>query len=287
MRSVGLLTCDVTRLGVVIAADAQPIEIREGRVDPVAGDFSRRRIFTHVTNDFAGFVGYVGTEEVGGSSISQLLHSHVNETTDADVATACAGLASRLGDLWAASVAETGLWVFIAGVTAGEPVFRYVNNIYGMEGVTYYDIRREFQSVNDLDEHLVPHYAEYGGEPKMSVLLKRTILLRNGHLQTTLEPLDDFTALMDKLYHGRYPGFRPFDSIQGYAAVVRMRCEFVKRLHEPDKALFDRAQPRPIDGPVAVCAAALDGSLWKIPHKDLGRPECLRPPRGPASSASD
>lgn len=275
---MGLLTCDVTRLGVVVAADAQPVEIHEGRVDPVGRDLGRSRIFTYVTNDFAGFLAYVGTETVGGSTVSQLLHAHVNEATGMELTEATLRLAQGLTEAWARANVDTGLWVFIAGVGDEGPVFRYVNNIYDMSGTTYLDIRGDFQSVNDLDDNLIPHYAAYVGEPKMSVLDRTTILVRNGYLLTTAAPSDDFTALIGKLYQGSYPGFHPFDSIHGYAAVVRMRSEFVKRLHEPDKGLFDRRQPRPMDGRVDVYAAANDGTLWEIPVKDLAKPKLLRRP---------
>jgi hypothetical protein len=65
---VGLLAVDVTSYGVVMSADNQQVEILggESHVLPTTGQRSRNHILIRSGGGFAGLVGYVGTESIGG-----------------------------------------------------------------------------------------------------------------------------------------------------------------------------------------------------------------------------
>jgi len=121
----------------------------------------------------------------------------------------------------------------------------------------------------DLDENLIPAWELHAGEGKQRVLSRTIGYLRNGSLRGYLEPFDDFNGLMSKLYDGRYDGFESFSTIQAYAALVRMRAEFITRIFKPSKGLYSGAQP--VHGPVEVRAVGLDGGRWVIPVKDAAR----------------
>ena len=66
---MGLLAVDVSAFGVVMSADSQPIEALGGqtRVLTQRGDLTRCPIVIRNEGWFAGFTGYVGTEEIDGS----------------------------------------------------------------------------------------------------------------------------------------------------------------------------------------------------------------------------
>ena len=54
---MGLITCDVTGMGVVVTVDSQPTTIQEGRVETVLAPLDRPRLVPRVAGGFSG-VGY-------------------------------------------------------------------------------------------------------------------------------------------------------------------------------------------------------------------------------------
>jgi hypothetical protein len=65
---MGLLAVDVSRFGVVMSADSQPVELvdRQTRALAQAGkDRTRNPIVFRDAGGFRGFTGFVGTETIG------------------------------------------------------------------------------------------------------------------------------------------------------------------------------------------------------------------------------
>jgi hypothetical protein len=264
--TVGVITCDVTGLGVVVATDSQPTAINEGSVTVAKRPLDRPRLVSRVSPDFAGYLTFVGTEDIGGVPTGTFLKTHSQDHADTPLPEYLDALARDLTEAWTEHHAHTGLYIHIAGAANGEPAFWIVNNIGRMDGVLYLDIGPTFQVANDLDDNLVPQWAARPGESKSSVLARTIVYLRNGSLEGYIEPFDDFNALMSKLYSGRYEGFNRFPTIQAYAALVRMRSEFVARIFNPNKGLYDG--DRPLHPPIKIAAVDLEGRRWTIPVKD-------------------
>jgi hypothetical protein len=77
---MGLLVVDVTAHGVVMSADSQRVEIREGAfsVDATRGRV-RNPIIVRDGGGFVGLIGFVGTEQVEGIEtrhLRLLAHAH-------------------------------------------------------------------------------------------------------------------------------------------------------------------------------------------------------------------
>lgn len=267
---MGLMTCDVTGLGVVVTIDRQPTLIGDRSVEPQARPLDRKRLIGRASSGFSGFITAVGTEVIGDLTTTTFLEQHGLAHADKPLAEYAARLASDLSQSWRDHDISTGLYVHISGVLDGEPMFFIVNNIGGMEELLYVDINTEFKAVNDLDDNLVPLWAGDSGESKMELLSRMIGYLRNGTLQAVLEPFDDFNSLMSKLYAQSYPGFARPATIQEYGSLVRMRSEFVKRIFNKSKGLYTGVAPT--DGPVDVVAVDLDGQRWEITVKDGIKP---------------
>jgi hypothetical protein len=247
---MGLLTVDVTSGGVVMTSDSQPIRLTEGAVEVLESKGVRRRdpMIQRKGTEFGGLLGFVGTEKIGSRATREVLEKVNGETTDLGVHAFRKELAARLSDLWREHGLESCLWVFVAGSVAGEPHFSYVVNGTLGAGNKYWDITPAFKEVNDLDEtHVLPLLNEYG--TKANVLAHRAFAFRNGALEPAFAILNDYTAMMERLYSGGYEGFSPEMSLDDYAALVRVRQEFVKRLFDPSKGVWRGAAP-PIGGEV-------------------------------------
>jgi hypothetical protein len=266
---VGVITCDITGLGVVVTVDSQPTIIRERQVDVASAPLDRARLIDRVSPDFSGYVTFVGTEEIGGTQTGRFLARHSASHPDAPLADYLAMLADDLSQAWKRHGLDTGLYIHAQGASGGAPVFHIVNNIGGMEGLDYVDIGTGFRAVNEFDDNIIPQWERWPGEGKSAVLARTTGYLRNGSLVGYVDPFDDFNGLMSKLYDGRYDGFTRFSRIEAYAALVRMRAEFITRVFKPAKGLFTGQQP--VHAPVEIRAVDLDGGRWRIPVKDGAR----------------
>lgn len=268
---MGVITCDITGLGVVVTVDSQPTTIRDGHVEAANAPLYRPRLVTRETGDFTGYLTFVGTEEIGEKLTGDFIAAHSAGHPKVALAGYLARLADDLSEAWKRHDLDTGLYIRAQGASSGEPVFHIVNNIAGMEGLDYIGIGKDFRTANEFDENIIPQWELAPGEGKAAVLQRATGYLRNGSLTGYVEPFDDFNTLMTKLYDGRYEGFARFSRIEAYAALVRMRAEFITRVFKPAKGLFTGEQP--VHGPVQVRAVDLDGVRWHIPVKDAARRE--------------
>jgi hypothetical protein len=258
---VGLLTVDVTRLGVVMTCDSLPVEFAEGVVRPLSTNptaWKRDAIIVRRTAGFAGLVGSVGTEEIGSVPTRRFLEAAEARTQGMMLGDFCGDLASRLTAAWNAHSVATCLVVFVAGVEVGEPRFWViVNGDFDERTSTYLRIGADFRPVDNLAPLCQPN----GGSTVRALLEHRVLFFRSGAALTPAAIVSDqFNAMLESILLGQSQGFTPATSIEKYAALVRMRQEFVKRLFELDKGVYD-IDPPPIGGQIYVRSVALDGTI--------------------------
>lgn len=260
---MGLLTADVTPIGVVLAGDSQPVELRESSftVRPTRQQQSRPCLVAHQGSDFAAAVGFVGTERIGESPTRDWLQRFCNAWTDLGIEDFSETLTTELTSRWHEHGYDTCLWVFVCGASAGEPIFRAVRNCGPTmdRNLLYTDIGPTFVWHNDLANH----HDTYGrnGESLLATLMHSMALLRNGVLLPAVGVLDGFDKLTQGLMAGGYEGFAPVGTLDAYADIVRMRSEFVKRMFDPVKGVY-QAEPKPIGGTIYVYRVELDGAAY-------------------------
>jgi hypothetical protein len=259
---MGLLTVDVTALGVVMTSDSQPIELVDGGVHVLELKASDDKIIERHAGGFDGLIGYVGTERIGNATTRSFLERVSAQVPDLDLGEFAHRLAADLSAAWREHDLRTCLWLFLAGTADGEPRFWFVVNGELAPAGYYVNIRPEFRAVNDLDMFVVPRAAaELGARTKADVLARTTFFFRNGAIVGASNVLDDFTALVRSLYLGGYPGFPPITTLDAYAALVRVRQEFVKRLFQPSKGVWRGEGTPPIGGTVVVRSVDLAGHV--------------------------
>lgn len=259
---MGLLTLDVTALGVVMSSDSWPIEIVSGAIHPLdfAGERRRDKIIERRGGGFDGLIGYVGTEQVGSQMTRAFIEQVSARESDLALGEFAAHLAGELSAAWAEHELSTGLDVFIAGAEDGELRFWYLRNFDFKDGL-YTNVRRSFTAVNDLDENLVPQYMRENALASKAELLSRiAIFLRTGVLSPAASLIDDFQALVRRLYAGEYTGFDRISSLDDYARLVLMRQEFVKRMFSPRKGIYRDGNP-PIGGAVYIRSVSPGGDI--------------------------
>lgn len=267
---MGLLTVDVTALGVVMSSDSQPIEIVSGniRVLDFGGERRRDKMIERHGGGFDGLIGYVGTEQVGTKTTRAFIDRVSHGAPDLPLAEFAEHLARELSAAWIAHELTTGLWVFLAGAEDGELRFWFAVNC-DFTGGLYTNVRCAFTVVNDLDEHAVPRVMREGGfNSKAEVLANRTLLFRNGALLPAATIFDDFTALIERVYVGGYDGFDRILTLDDYAYLVRMRQEFIKRMFDNSKGIYRNDNP-PIGGVIFVRAVSPDGAVSKYEKNAL------------------
>jgi hypothetical protein len=261
---VGLLTVDVTALGIVMTSDSRPIEIGSGdiRVPPFVGEQRRNKILERHGGGFDGLIGYVGTEQIGGRSTRAFIEQVSTACPDLGLGEFVRQLAYELSRSWIECKLSTGLWVFIAGAESGELRFWFLRNL-DFDGGLYVNLRSAFTAVDDLDEHAVPRVMrENNLTSKDEVLSRIALFFRNGALIPAASILDDFDALIRRLYAGGYAGFDPISSLDEYARLVRMRQEFVKRMFDSSKGIY-RAGRSPIGGVIYIRSVSPQGAIFE------------------------
>jgi hypothetical protein len=259
---LGLLTVDVTALGVVMSSDSQPIEIVSGdiRVPDFAGERRRDKIIERHGGGFDGLIGYVGTEQIGAETTRAFIERVSRDQPELPLAAFANHLAHQLSAAWIEHKLATGLWVFIAGAEGGELRFWWLFNGDFSDGL-YVNLRPAFSVVNDLDEYAVPRtMAEGGFASKAEVLANRTLFFRNGALIPAATIFDEFTGLIERVYVGDYDGFERISTLADYAYLVRMRQEFIKRMFDNSKGIYRRGNP-PIGGVIYVRGVSPDGEI--------------------------
>jgi hypothetical protein len=105
---MGLLAVDVSRFGVVMSADSQPIEALGGhrRVLTQEGGLTRCPIVIRNDSGFLGFTGYVGTEEIDGSPTREWLTAFGSQHAGLSLAGYAAALGRQLTACGRASVSS-------------------------------------------------------------------------------------------------------------------------------------------------------------------------------------
>jgi hypothetical protein len=123
---MGVLTVDFTGFGVVMSADSHPIEALESDtrilVDPTR-NHTRNPILKRRATGFAGYVGYVGTEEIEGKTTRDWLEVFGRRHAAATLAEYATALGSDLTDAWQRAGLASVLEILIAGYDNGDVCF--------------------------------------------------------------------------------------------------------------------------------------------------------------------
>jgi hypothetical protein len=216
-------------------------------------------------------VGFVGTEEIAGQRTLDWLRAFFAENPELGLTTFCDQIAEALSAEWARSEYETVLWLFICGATAeGQPIFRAIRNCGPDmdDNLLYTKVGRSFVWHDDLANHL----STYGqpGETNLETLTRALALYRNGVLLPAVAVLDGFPEILGRLFAGGFPGFAPVTTLADYAAVVKMRAEFVKRLFDKTKGVYRGGVP-PVAGTVYVWRIELNGKIYDHTAKSVSQ----------------
>lgn len=261
---VGLLTVDVTALGIVMTSDSRPIEIGSGdiRVPPFVGEQRRNKILERHGGGFDGLIGYAGTEQIGGRSTRAFIEQ---------VSTACPDLG--LGDSsisWRTSYRGHGssansrrasgslsrerkVVSSASGSCATSTSTAACTSIFGAPSPPW-TTSTSMPSRGSCEKTTLTS--------KDEVLSRIALFFRNGALIPAASILDDFDALIRRLYAGGYAGFDPISSLDEYARLVRMRQEFVKRMFDSSKGIY-RAGRSPIGGVIYIRSVSPQGAIFE------------------------
>jgi hypothetical protein len=259
---VGLLAVDVTTHGVVMSADSQPVEIRDGvnHIDMSAAHRTRNPIIVRVGGGFVGLVGYAGTEHVDGMDTARWLRRFDREWPDDDLGTFCHRLAQSLTEVWRRDGMRSVLEILVTGETGGELQFWFVRNSQGLRPDGRHEAPAEvFDAQDDLDAYLRADGRP--GEGKDALLARRTYSFRQGVLLPASPVFDGFSNLMEVLISGGVPGFEPLASLDDVGQFARVRMEFLKRLCGSGYGIYREGTPTPISGNVHVFGVGRDGGV--------------------------
>jgi len=262
---MGVLTVDLTALGVVMSADSQPIEALDGKTRVLGQPgqrHTRNPILTRNAGGFAGFIGYVGTETIGGKATRDWLDAvgvrHPSEALS-DYARA---LGRELTDAWQRHGLASVLEILISGVENGDVRFWFVRNSQGLyDDGTYRAPKAAFDVVNDLDVNYVPRDLR-PGETKEELLRERMYSFRQGALLPAAAIFDVFKDILGMLYAHGIDGFTPIASLDDLSYFARQRLEFVKRLYSEKHGIY-RKSSAPLAGKVHVVGVGRDGVIRK------------------------
>lgn len=261
---MGLLALDVSRFGIVMSSDSQPVELLAGRNRLVGsgGHLRDNPILVRCGGGFTGLVGYVGRPKIEGIATRSWLERFAKQYADDPLPEFCEALAETLTHCWSRRHLKSGLWIFVSGIDARRDVcFWYVNNIAHMDPNTgtYTRIVPRFQAVNDLDANYIqPQLAP--GQTKAQLLQTRMYFFRNGVLRPSALIFDGFNAIMQTIYLERIPGFAPIRSLDDLAFFDRQRMEFTKRLYSPKHGI-STAKSAAIAGEVHVLGVTREAAI--------------------------
>jgi hypothetical protein len=180
---VGLLAVDVSMFGVVMSADSQPIEALDGQTRILVPEGRLRKCPIVVRNEggFAGFTGYVGTEEIDGRTTKNWLIEFGKRNAGLGLADYAAALGQELTAVWSRLALESVLEILISGIEAGAVRFWFVRNSQGLydHDWTYKPPRQSFDVVDDLDTRYIPRDLRTG-QTKEELLRERMYSFRQG-----------------------------------------------------------------------------------------------------------
>lgn len=266
---MGILALDVSRFGIVMSADSQPVELLDGRnrVMSTGGWTTRNPMIVRCGGGFKGLIGSVGCERIEGRPTAQWLQVFSAQHPDESLAAFCGSLADALLQHWRREGLPYGLWVFISGYEGPEVRFWFVCNIDGLYPDATYRLLPTFNAINDLEIKLAPDVNE--GRTKEETLRVRMIQFRNGVLVPGAGIFDAFTTVMDGIYAQRIPEFPPIRSLGDLAFYDRQRLEFTKRLFTSKYGIAAEGTSPGIGGQVHVRGVDPNGEIWNYPkHRD-------------------
>lgn len=264
---MGLLALDVSRFGIVMSADSQPIQLSAGRtrIEQSPGQRSRNPIVIRTAGGFVGLVGSVGQSRIGGIDTRSWLEQFGSQHSTLGLPDYCQALGDALTDYWQRRRLKSALWVFVSGVEGREVRFWFISNTYGPinpDG-TYSIVRPSFNVVNDLDDNYISRDIAQGvAKTKDELLLGRLYFLRNGALWPSTIIFDSFSGIVQSLYAQRHRGFPPLRSLDDLAFVDRQRMEFTKRIYNSEYGISRAAVPQ-IGGVVHVLGVTREGEIRK------------------------
>jgi hypothetical protein len=264
---MGLLALDVSAHGIVMSADSQPVEIRDGETRVLTGGTPRTRnpILIRDGGGFRGLVGFVGTEDIGGTSTRDWLLRFGSNHANDDLATYATELGSALTDEWKRLGLTSVLETLVSGVVNADVRFWYVRNSDGLhdQDLTYRPPKAVFDVVDDLDANYVARDIQ-PGQTKEQLLQSRIYSFRQGALHPAALVFDAFSRVIATIYASGIDGFEPFSSLDDLGYFARQRMEFMKRLYSADHGIYKNPSA-PLDGNVHVLGVALDGEIRQYP----------------------
>jgi hypothetical protein len=131
---MGLLAVDVSRFGVVMSADSQPVELLDGetRVLAQAGERrTRNPILIRDAGGFKGFTGFVGTETIGKRTTRDWLTTFGTSHAHENLSAYAGALGDELTQEWRRLGLSSIIEILISGVEDGEVRFWFVRNSLG------------------------------------------------------------------------------------------------------------------------------------------------------------
>jgi hypothetical protein len=264
---MGLLAVDVSTFGVVMSADSQPIEALGGQTHVIEqqGGLTRCPIVIRNEAGFAGFTGYVGTEEIGGRTIRDWLKAFGSQHAGVSLADYAAVLGRELSAVWKTFGLQSVLEILIGGVENGDVRFWYVRNSQGLNDhdLSYKPPKQDFDVVDDLDGRYMPRDLQ-PGQTKDELLRQRTYSFRQGVLLPAAPVFDAFGQILAMLYTHRVDGFEPVGSLDDLAYFARQRMEFLKRLSSDKHGIYTKS-PAPLGGEVHVLGVDRSGVMKTYP----------------------
>ncbi len=269
--SIGLITVDVTPLGVVIAGDSQPVDMfAQHHVIYTQGKKTRAPIVRLYARDFTGFAAYVGTEKISGLATGDWLKNTLKSHYASPLTDICELLASTLTEAWTAS--DTHLSIFVTGYEGTEPRFWYISNGDVPHPATT-AIPHTFEPVDNLGAAYANEQAE-SAETLEAFVARKQPSYRRG-VMAAAAIFDKFTTLIGELMQDpEHPQVAPLDTLDRYAAYVKFRFEFTKRVYDPEYGIgIDRH--RPVDGNIHVYSVDPSG-VPRVHPKHVGQSSVLK-----------
>ncbi|MGH9813190.1 MAG: hypothetical protein ACRD4T_08650, partial [Candidatus Acidiferrales bacterium] len=265
---MGLLFVDVGPRGIVIGSDSQDVILYNNRYRiRSSSSFRKDKVLQLQLPKFGGFLGYIGTENIGQESMRNWLDRFVNANSATKLDSFCNALAQSLSREWQKRNLKSGLWVFVTGYENRKPRFWFVNNIDSMDLKTglYFGIRGNFKAVNDLEENYIKPRLQQGMSRKK--LLKGTIFhFRNGVIFPFAQVYTEFNRILESLAHGPDRGFGRIRTLRRFAFAARQRLELVKRLYSKKHGLYQKTES-PIEGEVNIYCISSTCQAFKV-HKE-------------------
>jgi hypothetical protein len=266
---VGLLTVDVTPLGIVMAADSQRVDIYADRLD-LGGFTTRNSIVRMEGTGFSGFVGSIGTEKVGGEPTAAWLARALADIRQKPLSEVCEALGERLTAIWEAGPGLTRLSLFVAGYEEGEPQFWWIAN-EDVPGPSTVAVPTKFDVVNDLTERYYPQH-NLGGETIREVIERNLPSFRRGVMEVA-NVFDRFTVGVGQTIQDGQRWIPPLHTLERFAAYTRFRFEYTKRVYDP-KYGIGVEQSRPVAGNIQVVSVDPLG-IARVHYKHVGKSRIL------------